>query len=258
MTAFIPLRDSNCVPRDHPAEFSSYVRLDTADRAALTLGQNRRDGRIRARWRLACFDLDGTLVRGTTVSQHLADCLGQGEQMAELERRYAGGEISNSVVAEEQARSYRGIPLSDVVAKLADIPCIADIDATLAALRERSIESLLCTITWSFAAEEFGRRHGFAAVSGTEVELEMGIPTGAVKRHFDEHGKLQFVASYCGERGIDLSQCIAIGDSRSDIPLFEAVGFSVALNATPQAREAASVAIDTETLSDVLAVIPWG
>lgn len=100
-------------------------------------------------WRLACFDLDGTLVRGTTVSQHLAECLGQGKQMAELERRYAAGEISNSVVAEEQAQSYRGIPLDEVVAKLADIPCIADIDATLAILRDRGIESLLCTITWS-------------------------------------------------------------------------------------------------------------
>lgn len=55
-------------------------------------------------WRLACFDLDGTLVRGTSVSQHLADRFGQSEQMAELERRYTSGEISHSVVAEEQAR----------------------------------------------------------------------------------------------------------------------------------------------------------
>ncbi|HEX4863614.1 MAG TPA: hypothetical protein VFV02_06055, partial [Acidimicrobiales bacterium] len=67
-----------------------------------------------SRWRLACFDLDGTLVRGTTVSQHLADRLGQSGRMAELERRYASGEISNSVVAEEQARSYRGVPLAQV------------------------------------------------------------------------------------------------------------------------------------------------
>jgi len=73
------------------------------------------------RWRLACFDLDGTLVRGTTVSQHLADRFGQSERMAELERRYATGEISNSVLAEEQARSYRGIPLPQVVEKLSDI-----------------------------------------------------------------------------------------------------------------------------------------
>ena len=71
-----------------------------------------------SRWRLACFDLDGTLVRGTSVSQHLADRFGRSEEMAELERRYAAGRISNSVVAAEQARGYRGIPLPQVVEKL--------------------------------------------------------------------------------------------------------------------------------------------
>jgi phosphoserine phosphatase len=209
------------------------------------------------RRRLACFDLDGTLVRGTSVSQHLADRFGRSGQMAELERRYAAGEISNSVVAEEQARNYRGRPLAEVVEKLDDIACIDGIDATLAALRERGIESLLGTVTWSFAAEEFRRRHGFLAVSGTEIELDRdGVPTGSVKRHFDEHDKLDFVASYCAANGIGLADCIAVGDSRSDIPLFEAVGFSVALNATPQARAAATVAVDTDDLTDILDLIP--
>jgi len=192
------------------------------------------------------------------VSQHLADRFGQGERMAELERRYAAGEISNSAVAEEQARGYRGVPLPRVVEELGDIACIDGIDATLAALRERGIVSLLGTVTWSFAAEEFGRRHGFAAVSGTEVDLDPGgVPTGGVKRHFDEWDKLEFVASYCEGNGIDLGECIAVGDSRSDIPLFEAVGISIALNATSQAREAASIAIDTENLTDILDLIPW-
>lgn len=211
------------------------------------------------RWRLACFDLDGTLVRRTTVSQHLADRFGRSKQMAELERRYATGEISNSVVAEEQARTYRGIPLPQVVEKLSDIACIEGIDSTLTTLRERGIESLLGTVTWTFAAEEFGRRHEFAAVSGTEIDLDPGgVPTGGVKRHFDEWDKLEFVASYCKANGIGLAECIAVGDSRSDIPLFEAVGLSIALNATPQAREAASVALDTEDLTDILDLIPWG
>jgi phosphoserine phosphatase len=209
-------------------------------------------------WRLACFDLDGTLVVGTSVSQHLADRFGRGVEMAELEKRYADGEISNSVVATEEAKAYRGIPIAEVVAKLDDIPCIRGIDSTLAALRMRGVDSLLCTVTGSFAAEEFRRRHGFAAVSGTEIELGLdGVPTGEVKRHFDEWDKLEFVRSYCEANSIDLAACIAVGDSRSDIPLFEAVGFSIALNATPQAREAATVAIDTETLTDVLKVISW-
>lgn len=206
--------------------------------------------------RLACIDLDGTLVQGTSVSQHLADHFGHGEQMTELERRYASGEISNSVVAEEQAAMYRGMAVTEAIAALEDISCIRGIDATLQALREQGTESLLCTVTWSFAAEEFQRRHGFLAVSGTRIALENGLLTGRVERHFDEWDKLEFARAYCDSSGIDLRDCIAIGDSRSDMPLFEAVGFSVALNASEQAREAADVSIDTDDLTDVLDLIP--
>jgi phosphoserine phosphatase len=208
-------------------------------------------------WRLACFDLDGTLVVGTSVSQHLADRFGHSEKMVKLEKQYASGEISNSVVASEQAHGYRGVALADVVAKLDDIPCISGIDSTIAALRKRGIESLLCTVTWSFAAEEFRRRHGFTAVSGTEIELDGEVLTGDVKRYFDEWDKVEFVRTYCRANGIELCRCIAVGDSRSDVPLFGEAGFSVALNATPQAREVASVALDTDDLRDILDVIDW-
>lgn len=209
------------------------------------------------RWRLACFDLDGTLVQATSVSQHLADRFGQTLQMAELEKRYAAGDISNSVVADEQAAMYGGMPVAKVVEALDGIPCIDGIDAIVDTLRERGVASLLCTVTWSFAAEEFCRRHGFVKSSGTEVDLEPdGRLTGRVRRHFDEWDKLEFVRSYCAEAGVALEDCIAIGDSRSDVPLFEAVGFSIAINATEQAREAASITLNTDDLTDVLAFIP--
>ncbi|HEY5344326.1 MAG TPA: HAD hydrolase family protein [Solirubrobacteraceae bacterium] len=45
----------------------------------------------------------------------------------------------------------------------------------------------------------------------------------------------------------------AIGDSRSDVPLFRRVGMSIALNATPDARAVATYVINTEDLRDVLA-----
>src|SRR5258706_16199171 len=59
-------------------------------------------------WRLVCFDLDGTLVLGTSVSQHLANRLGHGALLADLERRYAAQEISNAPVADRQAEEFAG------------------------------------------------------------------------------------------------------------------------------------------------------
>jgi len=85
---------------------------------------------------------------------------------------------------------------------------------------------------------------------------ESGLLTGKVSRQFDEFDKAEFVKAYCLKRGVPLSQVFAVGDSRSDIPLFGIVGYSVALNATPAAKAAASTSIETDDLSDVLRLVP--
>jgi phosphoserine phosphatase len=209
------------------------------------------------RWELACFDLDGTLVRGTSVSQFLADRLGEREQLLKLEERYAAGEISNAQVAIETAASLGGRTVGWVSDALAAIPCISGIDETVVALRARNIAGIIATITWRFAAEMMRERHGFLAACGTEMHQDdAGVLSGRVSRQFDEQDKRRFVEDYCARNEIALERCVAIGDSRSDIPLFGAVGFSIALNATAAARRAANVAIDTDCLTDILDLIP--
>jgi phosphoserine phosphatase len=78
-----------------------------------------------------------------------------------------------------------------------------------------------------------------------------------VVANFNEWDEPEFVKSHCEASQIELSQCIVSGISRFDVPLFRAVDFSVALNATAQAREAADVALSTDSLTDLLEVIPW-
>jgi phosphoserine phosphatase len=208
-------------------------------------------------WRLVCFDLDGTLVRGTSVSQHLADRLGHGALLAELERRYAAQEITNATVADCQAKKFAGRGRREMMTHLESIPRIGGIEATLARLRSTGIDSLLCTVTWRFAAQCFQERYGFAAVSGTEIEEGPdGRFTGKVARYFDKYDKREFVVEYCRHQGIPLSTCIAVGDSHSDVPMFGSVGFSVALNATANAKAAASVSVNSDSLIDIFSVIP--
>lgn len=74
-------------------------------------------------------------------------------------------------------------------------------------------------------------------------------------RYFDEYDKLRFVEDWCTENGFTLAEVAAVGDSRLDVPLFDRADRSVALNATAEARQAASHVIDTEDLRDVLALL---
>ncbi|MBY4130339.1 HAD hydrolase family protein [Rhodococcus fascians] len=77
---------------------------------------------------------------------------------------------------------------------------------------------------------------------------------GTVVQHFDEYDKRDLARALAAERRISLQQCCAIGDSRSDFPLFEALSAALALNASPAAREAATASMTTQNL---IAVIPW-
>jgi phosphoserine phosphatase len=132
---------------------------------------------------------------------------------------------------------------------------IAGMTETFQALAADGVSLLLGTITWSFAAEMLRERYGFAAVSGTEMEATDGVLSGTVSRYFDEHDKVRFVEDWCTQNRFSMSQVAAIGDSRSDVPLFRRAGASIALNATPDAREAATHTLDTDDLCDVLALL---
>ena len=49
--------------------------------------------------------------------------------------------------------------------------------------------------------------------------------------------RAQLLAEYCDAEGFKLDECVAYADSSSDLPLFEAVGYPVAVN--PETRLAA-------------------
>lgn len=138
---------------------------------------------------------------------------------------------------------------------LAAAPWIRGIDETIRALVEDGVHVLLATITWRYAAEYLQDRYGFAAVSGTELAIDQGVVAGTVTRYFDEHDKLRFVETWCATRDIPLADVAAVGDSRSDLPLFARAGRSVALNATPEARTAATHVVDAEDLRAVLPLL---
>ncbi len=204
---------------------------------------------------VVAFDLDGTLLRGTSVSLMLAEWLGRTPELAKLVRAYHGHEISSRVVPETSAGWFTGRHTADVWRVLAEGPWIAGMAETFQTLTASGASILLGTITWRFAAEMLREPHGFAAVSGTEMQVADGVLSGAVSRYFDENDKARFVEEWCARNGYSMSQVAAVGDSRSDVPLFHRAGLSIALNATPDAREAATHVLDTEDLRDVLALL---
>jgi phosphoserine phosphatase len=210
---------------------------------------------VRMRFPVIAFDLDGTLLPGTTTSLVLAHSMNHLPQVEELERQYRDYEIDNIEFATQEAALFCGVRLDEINAHLRTTPWIGGVTETLSELAGNGHALLLATLAWRFAAEELEHRPWFEAVSGAGMTAPDGVLSGEVNRHLDEEGKLAFVADWCAANGYTLADVAAIGDSRSDVPLFQATGLSIALNATAEAKEVAKHTLDTEDLRDVLPLL---
>jgi len=200
------------------------------------------------------FDIDGTLVPSGSSSSYLAGHLGHQRELDAAEARYARGELSNQQVSEIDAAGWRGARVVDVDHLLEGLPLIPGIDDVLAWCRARSLEPVLASLAWQPVSSALARRHGFTTSGGPRVGVDGSVYAGTVAEHFDEYDKRDRALQLARRLGVAVDQCAAVGDSRSDIPLFEAVPASLALNAGAAARAAATDAIDA---SDLREILPW-
>lgn len=207
---------------------------------------------MKLRYRLVSFDLDGTLFPGTSTCLELGRILGHIGRIRTLEQAYAEGRISNSDVATEDAVAYQGRSVSEIERHVLGIPLIQGFQRVVDELKSHGCHVLLVTVTWSFAARALAARYGLDGFAGAVMAERGGVLLGRVERHFEAGDKPRFVRDYATRHGIDMSECAAVGDSRSDLALFEAVGLAIALNASQEARASASVVVDSLDLNDIL------
>jgi phosphoserine phosphatase len=197
--------------------------------------------------------VDGTLVPGTSSSLFLARLLGHDQAPAEAEDAYAAGTVDNHQVAELDAAGWSGATETQVRTWLDDLPLVPGIAETLTWCRRSRLVPVLATLAWSPVGDYLADRFGFHAGCGPVPQARAGRFTGRVGRHFDEYDKRDFALGLARDLGLAASACAAVGDSRSDLPLFASVGYSIAFNATPAARAAARARVHG---ADLRVIIP--
>ncbi|WP_406263010.1 haloacid dehalogenase-like hydrolase [Streptomyces sp. NBC_00191] len=201
------------------------------------------------------FDVDGTLVPGASSSVFLADFLGHRDELAKAEDDYASGALDNWQVSELDAAGWTGVPVERISGWLDGLPLVLGIAETVAWCRRNGLVPVLATLAWSPVGSYLAERFGFHSFSGPRLEITDRRFTGRVARHFDEHDKRDFALAQAHELGLAPHSCGAVGDSRSDLPLFVSVGLSVAFNASAGARAAATATVDDDDLRSVLPVL---
>lgn len=201
------------------------------------------------------FDVDGTLIPATSSSEHVARSLGRLAEWASAEDAYAAGHMDNRGFCVVDAAGWRGQKSPDVAELLERLPLVDGIAEVVAWCRQHDLAPYLATLAWQPVGQYLCQRFGFDGACGPSLAVEGEYYSGAVAQHFDEYDKRDFAAGVARGLGLSPTACAAIGDSWSDLPLFEVVGMSIAFNANAGARAAAQASVEGTDLRAVLPVL---
>jgi phosphoserine phosphatase len=202
---------------------------------------------------VAFFDVDGTLVPGTSSAVHLAGYLGHAEAVAEAEAGWDAGLLEARYVEELDARGWAGTSEAQIREWLTALPLVDGIAEVVEWCVDHEVVPALATLAWHPVGVYLCETFGFVEACGPILEVRDGIYTGIPLSSYDSEVKRDFALRFAKERGFTLDQCAAVGDSLSDLPLFAEVGLAVAFNATERARALADVEV---TGRDLRAVLP--
>ncbi|MET7575597.1 haloacid dehalogenase-like hydrolase [Streptomyces sp. NPDC005492] len=181
--------------------------------------------------RLHLFDLDGTLLHGTSAPMEISRQLGLEAETAVLDQEISAGLIDPPEYATRVYTLWAGLTEAHVAAAFEGAPWLARIREVWAEIRNAGEYCAVVSLSPSFFVERLTgwgahAAHGslFPAVPFTEPSMDLGGVLSSA-------AKVVIADRLCGEFGVTRADCVAYGDSMSDKDLFGAVPISVAVNA---------------------------
>ncbi|MGW2831438.1 HAD family hydrolase [Streptomyces sp. NPDC001286] len=180
--------------------------------------------------RLHLFDLDGTLLRGTTSPVEISRQLGLEAEARALDEAISAGLIGPPEYAAQVHALWSGLTEAHVTAAFDGAPWLERIREVWAEIRRQGGYCAVVSLSPSFFVEKLlgwgaHAAHGsrFPAVPFTEPVDPTGVLSAAAK--------VEIADRLCAEFGVTRADCVAYGDSLSDRDLFGVVPVSVAVNA---------------------------
>jgi len=182
-------------------------------------------------YKLALFDLDGTLTKERSAWEYIHRRLGVWDGYAEkYQEAFLRGEITYVHFCRLDAAIWKGMKVSDLERILQDIPLYEGVEDLLQYLRSRGIKLGIISSGLTILSERMKKEFDFDYAVANELGVTDGLLTGEIKInvHYDQKG--DWVRDAKGQFNARQEEILAIGDSTGDIDMFQMAGLSIAFN----------------------------
>jgi phosphoserine phosphatase len=182
---------------------------------------------------LHIFDMDGTILLGTAAAELIAEELDIVEFVEELEAGFASGALTPPMYAERIFEHWKRLDAAAIRRTFDAAPWIDDMTRVTADIRARGEHSIVITLSPHFFAEHLVD-FGFDRVYGSPFPpLPFTEPLDTSILHWADD-KPRIARQHVADVGLTLDDVIAYGDSGSDVPLFQLIRRTVAMNASAE------------------------
>jgi phosphoserine phosphatase len=211
------------------------------------------------RKKLFLADMDSTII-GQECIDELAAELGIKDKVATITEAAMNGEIDFEGALKDRVALLAGLDEA-IVSKVLEKRITINDGArqALAVMRNHGTHTALVSGGFTVFAREIAQETGFHEFHANTLLSEDGKFTGKVQMPIlGQQAKLDQLSRLAREKGVSLSETIAIGDGANDLPMLLNAGTGIAFHAKPTVSAKAEFIINHGDLSSILFVQGYG
>lgn len=199
--------------------------------------------------KLHIFDMDGTLLRGSACLE-LSRHLGHLEAVHAVEDAWGRGEVGHVEFYELLLQLWQGLTDDDIDEVFGVTAWLDGIQEVWGDIAERGEYSAVISLSPQFFVDRL-LPWGAASVHGADVHPATPLDATLV---LSPESKVRIVDELLERYGLTEQDCVAYGDSSSDVPLFQHLHNTVAVNGSEAVRAVAAAQYDGSDLREAYAL----
>jgi phosphoserine phosphatase len=205
------------------------------------------------RKKLLIADMDSTMIHQECIDE-LGVLAGVGDHIKGITARAMRGELDFEGALKERVSLLRGLDKSVISTLLRErISFMEGGNILLTTMKANGAYAALVSGGFTSFTAHVAQHLGFDENSANTLLIENGKLTGEVALPIlGKEAKVLSLHRICKERGLKLTDSLAVGDGANDIPMLLEAGMGVALHAKPKVQEQAPYVINHGDLTALL------